>query len=359
MAQAIRYTKSSDGARLAWTSIGAGPPLVRASNWLTHLEYDLDSPVWRHWIRFYAAHFRCVRHDERGCGMSDWEVADLSFPRWIEDLEAVITAAQLDEPFALIGISQGASTAITYAVRHPERVSHLILYGGYARGWALRADEEGLRRYRAIVELVQLGWGKDNPIFRHLFTSRFVPGGSDEQLRWFSELCARTTTPAIASRLLATRADVDVRALLPQVRVPTLVLHARADEVTPLEESRYLASEIPGAELVLLESKNHVLLEHEPAWARFQQEVLRFTGRSALAAPREDARFHTLTAREREVLTHLAAGRTNAQVGKALFISEKTVRNHVTKLFEKLGVSSRAQAIVLAHERGFGAARER
>ena len=252
MTQSIRYLKTADGVRLAWATIGGGPPLFKAANWLTHLEFDLDSPVWRHWIRFFAAHFLFVRHDERGCGMTEWEVGDLSFPRWVEDLEAVVEAAAPDEPFALLGISQGAATAVAYSVRHPERVSHLILYGGYARGWARRADEDGQRRYRAIVELARLGWGNENPVFRHLFTTHFIPGGSDEQMRWFSELCARTTTPEIASRLLLARAEINVQELLARVRVPTLVIHACGDEVVPLAEGQNLASEIPGAEFVLL-----------------------------------------------------------------------------------------------------------
>lgn len=351
MHQSIRYLKTRDGVRLAWASAGRGPALVKASNWLTHLEYDLESPIWRHWISFFARHFRFVRYDERGSGMTEWDVDDISVPRWGDDLEAVAAEAVPTGPFALLGISQGASSAITFAVRHPERVSHLILYGGYARGWSKRGDVEGEQRYRAIVELTRLGWGKDNPVFRELFTRRFVPGGSPEQLRWFNELCTRTTRPEIASRLLAIRAEVDVLDLLPRVCVPTLVLHARDDEVVPFGEGRLLASEIPGAEFALLDSKNHILLEDEPAWAKFEEAVLRFTG--GRAAPQtEPAVLASLSERERQVLSELAEGRSNAEIASTLFISEKTVRNHATRIFEKLGVTSRAQAIVFLRNAG-------
>lgn len=353
--QSIRYVTGSDGVRLAWASAGSGPPLVKAANWLTHLQYDLESPVWRHWIEFFAEHFRFIRYDERGCGMSQWEVPEVSLPRWIDDLEAVIEGAHCDEPMTLLGISQGASACIAYAVRHPERVSHLILYGGYATGWAKRGDPQGLRRFQAIVELIRLGWGTDTVAFRQVFTSRFAPGASSEQLDWFNELCRRTTTPDIAAHLMLARSEVDVRELLPQLKVPTMVIHPVEDQVTPLSASRELAAEIPNAEFVQLESRNHVLLEHEPAWAQFKQIVLEFTGRAA-AARSEDAtgnRFGELSPRERDVLGGLAAGHTNAQIATSLHLSEKTVRNIVSRVFEKLEVASRTQAAVLARDHGF------
>ena len=173
--QRIRYLRTRDGVKLAWAEAGRGPVLVKAANWLTHLEYEWESPIWRHWIRFFSDHFRFLRYDERGCGMTDWDVGDLSFERWVEDLEDVVDAAGIQEPFALLGISQGAAVCIAYAVRHPERVSGLVLYGGYALGSG-RRDDAAAREYRAITELVRVGWGKDNPAFRQVFTSRFVPG---------------------------------------------------------------------------------------------------------------------------------------------------------------------------------------
>jgi pimeloyl-ACP methyl ester carboxylesterase/DNA-binding CsgD family transcriptional regulator len=351
MQQSIRYLRTKDGIQLAWASMGEGPALIKAANWLTHLQYDLESPVWQHWLRFLAQHFRFIRYDERGCGMTQWEVPDVSVPRWIDDLEAVADAAKLDNGAIVLGISQGASTSIGYAVRHPERVSHLILYGGYATGWALRGDEEGLRRYRAIVELIRLGWGTDNVAFRQVFTSRFMPGASAEQIEWFNDLCKRTTTPEVAAHLMLARSEVDVRDLLSQVRVPTLVIHASDDEVTPISASRELAASIPNAEFVQLESRNHVLLENEPAWGRFKDIVLEFTGQTR-ARPSDD-RFAALTERERDVLGGLVAGRSNAEIAASLHISDKTVRNIVSRIFDKLSVHSRAQAIVMARDHGF------
>lgn len=352
MAQSIRYLKTRDGVRLAWAALGHGPTLVKAANWLSHLTYDLESPVWRHWIEFLSQHYRLIRYDERGSGMSDWEVADLSPARWEEDLAAVIVASDPGEQFVLLGMSQGAAAAIAYAVRHPERISHLILYGGYSRGWAHRPESDDYRRYRAILDLVQLGWGKDNPAFRQLFAAQFVPGASAEQFTWFNELCRRTTTPEIATRLLEARGDLNVRDLLALVRVPTLVLHARHDEIVPFEAGKQLAAEIPNAQFVPLDSRNHILLADERAWTRFRDAVLEFTGRPHKAGA-EDPLLSTLSVRERQILAAVVAGQSNAEIGVALFVSEKTVRNSLTRIFEKLGVHTRTQAAVLARDRGF------
>jgi len=352
MQQSIRYLKTRDNVELAWAAMGKGPPLLKAANWLTHLQYDLESSVWRHWTEFFSQHFRFIRYDERGCGMTQWNVPDVSMPRWIDDLEEVAQVAVPDGPMTLFGISQGAAACIGYAVRHPERVSHLILYGGYATGWARRGDAEGLRRYQAIVELINLGWGSDNAAFRQVFTSRFAPGASAEQLEWFNELCRRTTTPQIATHLMLARSEVDVRDLLSQVKAPTLVIHADGDEVTPLAAGRELAAGIPTAEFVQLESRNHVLLAHEPAWVRFKEVVMEFVGRSA-QVEQSGGVFAALSDRERDVVTGLVAGHSNLEIAARLNISDKTVRNMLTRIFEKLEVRSRAQAIVLAREQGF------
>lgn len=350
--QRIRYLRTGDGVQLAWAEAGTGPVMIKAANWLTHLEYEWESPVWRHWIRFFTDNFRYIRHDERGCGMTDWNVGDLSFERWVEDLEAVVAAAGPREPFALLGISQGAATCVAYTVRHPERVSRLVLYGGYAQGVARRGDREKERVYRAVIELARLGWGKDNPAFRQIFTSRFVPGANDEQMSWFNDLCRKTTSPEVAAALLEARAEIDVAGLLGEVRVPTLVLHARDDDVTPISAGRTLAAGIPGAEFVELDSKNHVLLEAEPAWERFCDEVLEFCELKG-STRGEDPAFAALSPREREVLALITEGFGNAQIAESLSISEKTVRNHVSNLFDKLGVWTRAQAIVFARDRNF------
>jgi pimeloyl-ACP methyl ester carboxylesterase/DNA-binding CsgD family transcriptional regulator len=352
--QRIRYLRTRDGVQLAWAEAGSGPTLIKAANWMTHLEYEWESPVWRHWIRFFSDNFRFVRHDERGCGMTDWNVGDLSFERWVEDLEAVVAVANPQEPFALLGMSQGAATCLAYAVRHPERVSRIVLYGGYARGTFRRGDPDKERLYRALIELTRLGWGKDNPAFRQVFTSRFIPGATDEQVGWFNDLCRKTTSPEIAARLLETRASIDVSELLGKVQAPALVLHSRDDDVIPIAEGHFLAAGIPGAQFIELDSKNHILLESEPAWGRFCSEVLDFMCVKSLCR-RDDAVFDSLSPREREVLVLITEGLGNAEIAERLSISEKTVRNHVSNLFDKLGVWTRAQAMVFAHDHGFRA----
>jgi len=353
-AQRIRYLRTADGVQLAWAEAGAkGPVLVKAANWLTHLEYEWESPVWRHWIRFFAEHCRFVRYDERGCGMTDRSVGDLTFERWVEDLEAVVDAAGIDEPFTLLGISQGASVCVAYAARHPERVSRLLLYGAYARGWARRGDAAGEREYQAITELVRSGWGRDNPAFRQVFTSRFIPGASSEQIEWFNDLCRKTASPEVAAQLLELRSHIDVSLLLREVQAPTLVIHSRGDAVAPIAEGRFLAAGIPGAQFIEVDSANHILLEEEPAWARFRQAALEFL--DVAAAADEDPAFGSLSPRERDVLVLITEGLGNAEIGERLSISEKTVRNHISSVFDKLGVWTRAQAIVFARDRGFRA----
>lgn len=352
MKQRIHYVRTPDDIGLAWAEAGRGMPLVKAANWLTHLEYDWKSPVWGHWTRFLAARYRYIRHDERGCGLSDWTVGDMSLARWIEDLEQVVDAASIDRPFALLGISQGAATSIAYTVRHPHRVSHLILYGGYAVGITRGGNSEAIQGFNAIRDLMALGWNKDNPTFRQLFTSRFIPEGNDTQLEWFNELCRRTTSATNGAKLMMARGDVDVRDLLAQVRVPTLVVHASRDQIVPLAEGKRLAREIPGALFVQLDSGNHILLEHEPAWTQFQRALLEFTGQADPVSSDRAKGLTNLTRRERDVLTLLCEGVDNARIAMSLGIAEKTARNHLSSLYCKLGVHSRAAAIVLAYEQG-------
>lgn len=353
--QRVRYVTTGDGLRLAWAASGEGPMIVKAANWLTHLEYERDSPVWRHWLQFFSSLGRFVRHDERGCGMSDWRPGTLSLDQWTSDLATVVDAAEPDGPITLLGISQGAATCIAYAARHPERVGRLILYGGYARGAALRGTSESQRAFRAMTDLIRVSWGSHNETFRQVFTSRFIPDGTRAQLDWFNDLCLRTAPGDVVASLFDARAVVDVSSLMAQVRVPTLVLHARGDEVIPIEEGRILASGIPHAEFVELDSRNHILLEHEPAWDRFREAVRSFgagegagTRRAPVAEP-----FAALSARERQVLAAMTDGLGNAAIAERLGISDKTVRNHASHVFDKLGVWSRAQAIVFARDHGF------
>jgi pimeloyl-ACP methyl ester carboxylesterase/DNA-binding CsgD family transcriptional regulator len=350
--QRVQFATASDGTRLAWAESGSGPVVVKAANWLTHLEYEWESPVWKHWLQFFSEHSRLIRHDERGCGMSEWKAGRLTLEQWVADLETVIDAAVPNEPVTLLGISQGAATCIAYAGRHPERVTRMILYGGYARGKFFRGEPDAEVEYRAIVDLARVGWAKDNPVFRQVFTSRFIPEGTHEQMEWFNELCLKTVRGDIAAELLEARAKVDASHLLGAVRAPTLVLHARQDEVIPIDEGRLVAAGIAGAQFIELDSRNHILLEHEPAWQRFREAVLEFM-RGGHDAAAEESVFASLSAREREVLALMSEGLANTDIADRLAISEKTVRNHTSNIFDKLGVWSRAQAIVFARDHGF------
>jgi len=349
--QQIRFCRTADGVRLAYATSGKGPPLLRVGSFINHLDFDWDSPVWRHWLRELSRDHTLVRYDARACGLSDREVADISFEAWLNDLETVADAAGL-ERFALLGTSQGAPIAIAYAHRHPERVSHLVLYGGYTRG-RLRWSDSAQDREEALTmpRLAELGWGKDNAAFRQFFTTQFIPGGTPEQHTWFNELERVSVSPANAARFMHVTNDLDVSDLAPRVACPTLVLHATHDARVPFEEGRRVASLIPGARFVPLDSRNHVLLEGEPAWGQWLEAFRAFMPRAQAAG---DGVFAQLTPRERELVELIAQGRDNAQIAARLSLSEKTVRNHITSIFAKLEVENRAQAIVRAREAGFG-----
>jgi class 3 adenylate cyclase/pimeloyl-ACP methyl ester carboxylesterase len=276
LAQEIRFCTAPDGVQLAYSMVGQGPPLMKTGNWLTHLEFDLESPIWRHLHRELARNFTLVRYDGRGTGLSDRAVEELSFDVLVSDLEAVIDAAQLTR-FALFGLSGGCATSIAYAVRHPERVSHLVLYGGFAVGRDKRArtaaekDEE-----TAMRTLMRLGWGKENPAFRQMFTSQFIPGATKEQADWYNELQRITVSPEMAVRLAEIGGEVDVTELLSKVRAPTLVMHTRGDGRVPFEAGRRMAAGIPGARFVPLPGNNHLFLESEPAFGLFLEQIRAF-----------------------------------------------------------------------------------
>ena len=272
--QQIKMCTSRDGVRIAYATVGEGPPLVKTANWMSHLEYDWKSPLWRHVARELSRDFRLVRYDQRANGLSDRDAQDLSVEAFTNDLEAVVDAAGLDR-FALLGVSQGCRAAIAFAARSPERVSHLVLYGGSARGF--RKRPAGARAARAGLQaLIREGWGRENPAFRQVFTTLFMPGAAPEQAAWFNELQRVSSTPEDAYRLTEAYADADVTDLLAKVQAPTLVMHANEDAMIPFDESRLLAAEIPGARLVALDSQNHLLLDDEPAFARFLSEIRYF-----------------------------------------------------------------------------------
>ena len=274
--QDIRFCMTSDGVQLAYALIGSGPVLVKASHWMTHLEYDFDSPVFGPLYRELARDFTLIRYDVRSNGLSDREVEDVSFEGYIRDLETVVDAAGL-ERFALLGFSQGCAVSIAYAVRHPERVSHLVFCGGYPLGMIKRARTPAEKeQIEAMLTLVRLGWGQENSAFRQLFTSRFIPGATKEQADWFNEFQRASTSPEEAVRGMRVTGNMDVSDLLTQVTTPTLVMHARHDVQVPFESGRRLAAGIPGARFVPLEGGNHIILNDEPAFTRFLAEIRGF-----------------------------------------------------------------------------------
>jgi pimeloyl-ACP methyl ester carboxylesterase len=345
--QHVRFCSAADGTRIAVATIGAGPPLVRASHWLSHVEHDLESPVWRPWLRELSRRHTYVRYDQRGCGLSDRGVDGLSLDLLVGDLEAVVDQLGLTR-FPLLGSSQGGAIAIAYAHRHPERVSQLVLVGAYARGAERRAASD-LARLEAetLVNLVRVGWGRDNDSFRQLFTNQYLPEGTAEQHRWWNDLERLTSRPEVAAQTLAMFHALDVSDLAAGLRVPTLVLHSRRDARVPFEEGRRLAGLIPDAQFVPLASANHVLLEGEPAWPGFL-DLLNGVLATSATRPPTSSDPGPLTAAEAAVLELVARGLDNHAIALRLGKSEKTVRNQVSTIFDKLGVRTRAEAIVHA-----------
>ncbi|WP_420479635.1 alpha/beta fold hydrolase [Brevundimonas sp. FT23028] len=275
--QTVRFVRARDGVNLAWASVGAedAPPLVKAANWLTHLELDWEAPIWSPLYRELAMSHRLVRYDGRGCGLSDWEVPEITFETFVSDLETAVDAAGLDR-FPLLGISQGASVSIEYAVRHPERVSHLILFGGYPAGWRHLATPAEVREREAVMVLTEAGWGRADPAYRRLFSGTFMPDATPDELDWFDEFQRRTTSARNAVRFLEAFSTLDVRHRLDQVKAPTLVIHSRGDRRIPLSTGRDLATSIPSAEFIGLDSNNHLLIGREPAATAFISAVRRF-----------------------------------------------------------------------------------
>jgi pimeloyl-ACP methyl ester carboxylesterase/DNA-binding CsgD family transcriptional regulator len=355
MRQDIHFCTTKDGVRIAYAVVGSGPVLVKAPNWMTHLEYEWESPVWRHWWQELARDFTLVRFDQRGAGLSDWNIPEATFESWVTDLEAVIEATAV-EKFSLLGISQGGAAAIEYAVRHSERVDKIVLYGAYMRGslYRGRSPEE----HSALVTLTREGWGRDNPAYRQLFTSQFMPSATAEQMNWFNELQRISTTGANAARVQEIGSNINIVDRLQLVKSPTLVLHARGDARVPFDEGRQLASLIPNAHLVGLDSTNHLTLADEPAWEKLINNVRHFlvTGsplpETAGRTEMPEADPAQLTPREVEVLKLMAAGKSNQEIATELVISINTVTNHVKNILGKTGTANRTEAANFAHRHG-------
>ncbi len=351
----IHFCISRDGTRIAYTAAGDGPPLVKSVHLASSLEIDADHPVLGGMLGEIGRGRTLVRYDSRGMGLSDREVHDFSLERQVEDLQAVVEAVGLSR-FALMGLAGGGAVAINYAIRHPERVTRLVLYGAFIQGKIARATTpEAQAEAETLLRLVEVGWGKDDPAFRQLYTSQYVPDGSTEQFHALNELLRRMASPANASRFMRELHRSDLRALAPRLACPALVLHARGDTRVPFEQGRLLAAAISGSRFVPLDSRNHALLRGEPALAQFAVELDAFlTAPTALSILRQQS-FDELTRREREVLEQLARGLDNATIGERVGMSEKTVRNNVSAILGKLDVHTRAAAIVKAREAGFGA----
>ena len=358
--QQIRFCESSDRVRIAYATCGTGSPLVKVGPWITHVELDWDSSVWRPWLSLLSRGNRLIRYDWRGCGLSDRQLGQLSYERLIDDLDAVIGAAKPGR-VTLLGIAGGCGIAINYAVRWPERVDRLILYGGFTRGGIARSQSpEQEDEARTLLRVVELGGRKEDPAFRQLFAAQFVPDATPEQSRGFNEFMRLAGGGKEAARVLKVTYESDLRAIAARVRCPALVLHPTKTFRIPFEEGRALASLIPKARFVPLDSRNYIVLEQEPAWAQFASAVESFLSEQMPAgAGPADLQVKVLTAREREVLELIAQGLDNNRIAGKLSISEKTVRNHVSIILPKLGIENRSSAIVRAREAGFGGKRER
>jgi pimeloyl-ACP methyl ester carboxylesterase/DNA-binding CsgD family transcriptional regulator len=346
--QQVSFCRSADGARIAYARHGSGPPLVIATCWLSHLQYDWQSPVWRHFLAGLGQIATVVRYDERGHGLSDWDVEDFGLEPRVADIEAVVDHAGLGR-FALMAMSQGGPPSIAYAVRHPERISRLIFYGSYAA--AFRDPTPELLELDATFEqLIKVGWARPDSAFRRVFTSMMIPGATEEQMRWLDELQRVAVSAENALSARRQRKQADVIDLLPQLDTPTLVLHSRHDRMNSFEDGRFLASMIAGSRLVVLDSANHIVLGDEPAWPVFLDEVAEFLAadrQSANPAPGVDTAT-LLSPRELDVLRLAAEGHDNAGIARSLTLSVRTVERHLSNTYTKLGIqgkSARAAAV--------------
>jgi len=356
MNQNIRFCTSADGVKLAYAVNGEGPPLVMSTTWLSHLEYQWQSLAWQPWLEAFSHEHRLLRYDSRGCGLSDRDASDFSFESWIQDFECVIEAASFRR-FDILATCWGGPVAIEYAARHPDRVSRLILYGTYGRGrlvWSDRPKE--VDKARVLLDLTRLGWGQENHAFLQVWASHFQPGGTLDHLRSWCDQQRAATSPEIAVRLLEIGWNVDVREAARKIKCPVLMIHPERDAVVPIDEGRMLASLIPDCRFVQLDSENHMPLAEEPAWPQLVDEARSFLAEPSTvpAAGRSTLPLDELTPRERAVLEGIAEGLNNSEIAASLELSEKTVRNHITRVFDKIGVEHRYQAIVRARDAGLG-----
>lgn len=352
--QRIAFTLSADETQIAYALSGEGPPIVRAGTWLTHIQHDWDSPIWSHWFRLMSHNHTLVRYDPRGCGLSQRETSDISLDRWVDDLEAVVDKLGLDT-FPLFGMSQGAAVAILYCLRHPERVSQLVLYAPLVTGWAGSKTPKALR-WSAMENLVESGWGEENLAFSSMFSQLFIPGATPEHIRWYANTQQKSTSKSSAKRIMKAMSEIRLFSRLEELNVPTLVVQVAGDQVISADSAKGITAKIPNCQFASIDSDNHILLEDEPGWSEFSQVFQRyFPGGDVPNSSEEEKildiaaskKLALLSKRELEVLSKLALGLSNRDIAEQLFISEKTVRNHLSTIFSKLDVSSRSQALLL------------
>ncbi len=340
--QDVRFCRSADGVRIAYAVHGSGPPLVIATCWLSHLQYDWQSPVWRHFLADLGEVATVVRYDERGHGLSDWGVEDHGLDARVADLEAVVDDAGVDR-FALMAMSQGGPVVIEYAARHPERVTRLVFYGSYAAAFRDPTPEQ-LELSATFEQMIKVGWARPDSAFRRVFTSMMIPDATEEQMRWLDELQRMAVSAETAVIARRQRAQADTCHLLAELDVPTLVVQSLNDQMNDFDDSRYLAANIRGARLVPLDSNNHIVLEHEPAWPVFLDEVSTFIApdRDLPGEQSGDDPVSTLSPRELEVLRLAAQGLSNDDLAEALTLSLRTVERHLQNVYVKLGVQGRS-----------------
>jgi pimeloyl-ACP methyl ester carboxylesterase/DNA-binding CsgD family transcriptional regulator len=334
-AQQVRFCEAPDGVRIAYAVSGTGPPMLVSTCWLSHLQHDWESPVWQHFLRDLGRFVTIIRYDERGYGLSDWDVTDHGLEARVGDLTAVAEHAGY-ERFALMGMAQGGPPAISYAHRNPDRVTRLLFYGSYAGAISGGADTED--EVQTFASMIRVGWARPEHHFRRVFTSMMIPGATEEQMLWLDELQRVAASASTASAAMLQRSRADCVALLPELDVPTLVLHSLRDQMNHFESGRMLANRIPGARFVPLDSDNHVVLGNEPAWPILVEEVRRFMEPDGAAAPGTDL----LSARENEVMVLVAAGRTNDDIAAELHLSIRTVERHLHNVYGKLDVHGTA-----------------
>lgn len=355
MKQDVRFCTTSDGVRIAYALTGRGPPLLMPASWLSHLEHQWKSLVWKPWLDALTQNYTLIRYDSRGCGLSDRDCQSLSFEGWMRDIRAVAGAAGFAQ-FDMLAICWGSPIAIEYAANNPERVRRLVLYGGYAEGRLHGTRPLDADQARVMLNMTRLGWGQPDHAFCRVWGSYFQPGGTLAHYRSWSEQQALSTSSDTAARLLEIGWATDVRDAARRVKCPTLALHLDRDAVVPIEVGRDMACLIPGCRFVQLAGENHMPLVTDPAWPKIVEEIDAFLrpAEQDQARPRAALSLDDLTARERDVLHAIARGLDNGEIAATLGMSEKTVRNHVTRLLDKIGAEHRYQAIVRAREAGFG-----